>query len=188
MAAIQLIPDSSGPFTSIPTHLKRGELPATLIQHGLINTEIIKVEMSGDNGLTWFQAEDKNGVVQFAATGENTISIYSPILFRAVRGAAFIASIDITSVISGTAVGGGNYARFNHSSGPVNKVGNKILVEGYTTTNVPYNTKGVITLTTTTTFEMNDAVTGLPVVFIGTQSEGTANPLSNVTLSLGAFV
>ncbi len=186
MGAIILIGDSSGAFTSIETHLQRGNLPASLIKQGLRNTDLIKVETSTDNGKSWFQVEDANGLLQFAATGRNVIPLNVPLIFRLNR--VGIAAISITSVVSGTAIaGGGNYARFTYTAGPVVKVGDKITVAGFTAGNVPYNTTGIITVTTTTYFEMNSEATGLPVAFIGSGT-GTGELLSSVTLSLGTSV
>lgn len=180
MPADILIPLSGGAFVSEEKRLLSRQLPATLIKSGLITTEFIKVEISADNGVSWFQAEDDDGVIQFSVTGKNILTIDSPMLFRLSRTA--FTPIAITSVVTGTVISGDDYARFTYSSGPVAVVGNKILVAGFTTTNTPYNTTGIVTVTAATYFEIDDAVTGEPVRIIGTGT-GTGTPLSTATLS-----
>ena len=97
MAAIILIASSTGAAISKQFELSRAKLPARIRKKGLATTELIKLESSNDNGVTWEQEVDENGVVQFAATGKNVIAINIPGLFRVNRTASAAASSCILS-------------------------------------------------------------------------------------------
>lgn len=92
MDAIELMPVATGAFTSDGYELERDMVPATLIKKGLAMTETIKVEVSIDNGATFFQLVDGTGDVGFAATGKNFIILESPMLFRLVKASAAAAA------------------------------------------------------------------------------------------------
>jgi len=188
----EILLDASGSAASREVHLIRELLPATLIQRGLITTDTIKIEVSQDDEVEpiWFDANDGGTVLTFAATGKNLIPVNNPMLFRVKKTG--ITAVAITSVVTGTAIpAGGTFARFTWVAGPILFVGQKVLVAGFTVSspvgNLLYNTVGVITVKTTTTFEMVSLDTGLPIKFAATGT-GTYEPFAKVTLSFGTDV
>ena len=188
MAAIILL-DTGGSLSPLSkiVRLTRANLPATLIQEGLTASEIIKLETSIDNGTSFFQAEDSDGVVQFAASGKNIIPINNPMIFRLSRSGG--VDVAIATVSSGTAIpGGGNYARFNFTPGPTLVVGQFVSVFLFVT-NLNYNvSKGVVTVTSSGTLEINVAKTGDPVVFGTSETVGKFALVSTATFSFGTDV
>lgn len=80
--AVPIVPSQTAAFISKGYKLGQDDLPAFLMKTGLATTETIKLEISVDNGANFIQAVDENGIIQFAATGRNTIPINIPLLFR----------------------------------------------------------------------------------------------------------
>ncbi len=90
--AIEIVPEQTAAFTTEGYKLGVDDLPATLTKKGLATTETIKMEVTIDNGDSWFQAVDATGAVQFAETGKNQISIVAPTFFRLVKSVSAAAA------------------------------------------------------------------------------------------------
>ena len=99
MSAQIIIPATSGAaaFTSNEYKLEQSDIPAQLIvSAGLATTETVKLQSSVDDGENFINLTDENGLVQFAATGNNIIPINIPLLFRVVKSMTVATTISVT--------------------------------------------------------------------------------------------